>query len=685
VLASDLGFMALGGIVGLLAGAALIAVLRTRPPSPRQIRLTVTPGSVPIRPSRTTLAGDPFTSDPRWVALGGPADPSRVGTDAPYARGIGRRARNGTPVRSAAPHDTSPSPPEAETVTDTRAVQVETESVGLTIDSGTDPVFAAIASARDTALAEVGLGASVLVERPSSPVPLLMTEAGSGVAILEAAIHARRSAAEGSADGSAGDVSGSVMVMTRAEQTGTTDGPGPGARAARGSGGGSGGSGGSGGGSGDGGGSGGGASDDGSPTGAADGATAEADPCADARHTVDERCALAERMRLTAEHAADALREAQRTLDEHAASAAAAEAIAEPRAQRSAKDEAQSTFRSERTQAGSRESVEQAARDWLQEINRINAAAREAAATLAREREAGAAVLAAIERLTIEADAARVQAEGAEESCVLARGSLATCEDDARAAAQGGSASAGGDGGGTPEGGDEPTDDTPVAVPAPARARVSSAASSAPEPAPVEEVGALAAAIQAGAHPAILGLLTGDRAVMQRLVWELAGEDPVNQRRWQVQLADLVDAIVSRAIEACAFVFPDEHLFWSPFTRRQSRDIALALSSLGFRFDGLGGFADDRVPTQRDVSLALGYAGLDPMRVRRWPAEMELAELYAEVTVAADEYILGAAPGLTLGELVGILGRRADALTEVWNAWGQISPILLEDIGAQQA
>ncbi len=70
------------------------------------------------------------------------------------------------------------------------------------------------------------------------------------------------------------------------------------------------------------------------------------------------------------------------------------------------------------------------------------------------------------------------------------------------------------------------------------------------------------------------------------------------------------------------------------------------------------------------------------MRVRRWPTEGEFEELYRDVTVAADEYILGAAPGLTLGELVGILGRRADPLTEVWNAWGQIRPILLEPVPA---
>jgi hypothetical protein len=388
-------------------------------------------------------------------------------------------------------------------------------------------------------------------------------------------------------------------------------------------------------------------------------------------------------MRLTAEQAATALRDAQRTLDEHVAQAATAEAVADSRSQRAAKDEAQNTFRTERAGAGSRESVEQAARDWLQEINRINAAAREAAATQTRESEAAAAVAAMIERLTVEADAARVQAEGAQQSCVLARASLATCEEQAR---ERDAVASRGTGGGPPEGeGDEPSG-PPPGVPASGRsgrdtlAPASAPASSAPEPAPPDDLGALVTAIQAGGHPAILGLLTGDRAVMQRLVWELAGPDPVDQRRWQVQLADLVDAIVSRAIEACAFVFPDEHPFWAPFTRSQSQDIALALSSLGFRFDGLGGFADDRHPTQRDVSLALGYAGLDPMRVRPWPSEAELAELYADVTVAADEYILGAAPGLSLGELVGILGRRADALTEVWNAWDRIAPILLENV-----
>ena len=121
-----------------------------------------------------------------------------------------------------------------------------------------------------------------------------------------------------------------------------------------------------------------------------------------------------------------------------------------------------------------------------------------------------------------------------------------------------------------------------------------------------------------------------------------------------------MDAIVADSIAASALEFPADDPFWSPFTLAQNRDIASALSSLGYRFDGLGGWADGRVPSQRDLSLALGYAGLDPMRVRRWPTEAEMVSLLQDVTVAADEHLASTAGDLTLGELVTMLGRRAD-------------------------
>ena len=128
------------------------------------------------------------------------------------------------------------------------------------------------------------------------------------------------------------------------------------------------------------------------------------------------------------------------------------------------------------------------------------------------------------------------------------------------------------------------------------------------------------------------------------------------RRRWQARLGGLVEALVARAIEAATFDFPPDHPFWGLSSQTQNRDIAAALSSLGFRFDGFGGWLDDRVPTQRDLSMAVGYAGLDPMRIRHWPTEAETADLLREVRVAADEYVAGAAGGLTLGELVTLLG-----------------------------
>jgi hypothetical protein len=174
-------------------------------------------------------------------------------------------------------------------------------------------------------------------------------------------------------------------------------------------------------------------------------------------------------------------------------------------------------------------------------------------------------------------------------------------------------------------------------------------------------------------------MLHGDRVAMTTVVTSLAGDDPDARRRWQLQLTGLMEAIIADAIEASYLEFPDGHTFWGAFTRAQNRDIAQALSSLGFRFDGLGGWVDGRYPSQRDMSLAIGYAGLDPMRVRQWPNEEATARLFNDVTVAADEYLAGVAGDLTLAEMVTMLGRRADGLAEVWNHWGRIRQLLLEE------
>jgi len=593
VIASEFAFLVLGLILGIPTGAALLVVIRARPPGSREVRLTVTPDSVPRRRS-ATLAGDPFSGDVAGTAHGGPADiewhggPSeRSHPDAPPPPGLPAALTRATRVATA----------ERGAEMDAFIRTPVRSKVGLAVESGIDPMFAALRRER-------AVTADVRVGRRGTATP-----ASSGIAILEAAVQDRAE-------------SRTIAAFAEGVRPDRRIASGPAVRAAA-----------------DG--------QDQPPTPPAPPPVMAA-RCVDERRAVDERCGLAVRLAQGAETPAIALRAAQREYDEHAARSDAAAAIADVRAQRTAKDDAQRAFREARSSASSREGVEAAARAWLHEINRINTTAHEAAVELNRERAAAVALIASIERLTLEADSARIQAEAAAVACQDAREALAACEEAASSA-------------------------TPPQLP-----RADQPSRPSAEAGPGTAAGTELPSAATSGDPAILRLLGGDAATLDRVVAALAEGDPDEERRWRIGLLGLVDAIGGRAVEACAFIFPDDHPFWGYFTSGQARDVALALSSLGFRSDGAGGFADERVPGQRELSLALGYAGLDPMRIRRWPTEAELPHLYRDVGVAADEYIAGAAPALTLGELLTLLGRRADGLTDLWNAWGRIRPLLLE-------
>ena len=387
-------------------------------------------------------------------------------------------------------------------------------------------------------------------------------------------------------------------------------------------------------------------------------ATQATGPCADERRIAAERCDLADRLGEQAAAANHLLREQQRAYDALAARSAQAALLADPREIQSAKEAARLAFRHAHSGAHSREEVEAAASDWLTEINRVNQAARDAAADGQRLRDASAKLALTIEQLSLDADVARINAESAAEACHLAREVLAACEEaqvDRRA-------------------GRVPVD--PAAAPAEA---VRPKLIGGPElDAQVDEITPPSERTFAGGQPRILRMLRGDGEALRSVVAELAGDDQEEQRHWQLLLSNLVDACVARAIEAGSLEFPTDHGFWQPFGQAQCRDIATALASLGYRFDGLGGFADGRVPSQRDLSLALGYAGLDPMRMRTWPTEATMAQLFEEVRVAADEYVGSAAGDLTLGEMVALLRGRAEPLADLWNNWGRIRPLLLE-------
>jgi hypothetical protein len=370
---------------------------------------------------------------------------------------------------------------------------------------------------------------------------------------------------------------------------------------------------------------------------------------------------VATRAREGATRATETHRKAQHDYDDNVGKAEKAASKADPRSVRTAKEAAQNAFRAARGEATSRDAIETAARDWLTEINRINLATRESVTKAEQHRAAAATLAPTLERLAVEADAARISAESAEEACVAAREAVATCEEAAAAAAAAAVI----------------RHAQPAAAGRTAQAEPGSeaAAANAAESETFEDDEAMGS--RAGEDAAIIRLLRGDREILPRIVAHVAGNDPEEQRRWRTLLSGLVEALVARSIEAASFDFPAKHSFWGSFSRAQSRDIAAALASLGYRHDGFGGWADERVPSQRDLSLAVGYAGLDPMRIRHWPTEAEIIELLRDVTVAADEYVWEAAGALTLGELVSLLGRRADSLTDLWNDWGAVRPLLL--------
>ena len=155
-------------------------------------------------------------------------------------------------------------------------------------------------------------------------------------------------------------------------------------------------------------------------------------PCSEARQLADERCSIAERTRVAGQEAMDRLMATRREYDEHRRKLETAEAAADPRSVRDAKEAAQRAFRSSR---GANVDTEAAARDWLHEINRINNAARDAQHVIDRERQVTRELLAQLDRLELEADAARIGAESAEEACLEARDAVARCEEAAQLAA----------------------------------------------------------------------------------------------------------------------------------------------------------------------------------------------------------------------------------------------------------
>jgi hypothetical protein len=426
------------------------------------------------------------------------------------------------------------------------------------------------------------------------------------------------------------------------------------------------------------------------------------DATSNRRRLIEIRCGFAQLSRKEADAAYARVTEARDAYYRQLALVARLTAEANPEAVRMAKEVAHRDFRSRVEAARIRAHVELAATVWLDEINRINRGVGEEQARIKREREEAVRLDAELDRLTATAETSRTMAEAAEAACRAAQQGHGELDEAPGNPAIGSSAVALMEAQGAEESATRAAQDALAADVAKAAAQdapPTSAAPEVPEAPPAAPASALPGGDPAGAPdetaeavpppaqpkvefggprpPTIVRLLRRDRAAMNRLVDALAGADVDHRRRWQLLLSNFVDAVVAAAIDSGCLEFPSENRFWNQFDKEQAREVARALAALGFRYDGMSQFADGRVPERRDLAIAVGEAGMYQVRVRSWPLPEENAELMFHVRVDTDLLLSQEAPSFTMGEMMRLLGWRAEQLADLWNEWPRLRPLLL--------
>ena len=182
--------------------------------------------------------------------------------------------------------------------------------------------------------------------------------------------------------------------------------------------------------------------------------------------------------------------------------------------------------------------------------------------------------------------------------------------------------------------------------------------------------------------PALTRILRGDHHALFAVATALASDDAADQRAWEMAVRSVADAIVARTIATGWLDFPGGNPFWDSFTVGQCRDIAGALAADGHRFDGIDGWAENRVPTYRDLTIAVAGAGLEPRRIRAWPTQEEIDDLYLEVTAAPDAFVAMEAPNLDLEELHELVGFGDTDRALVWANWDRVRAVLTSPIPA---
>lgn len=181
-------------------------------------------------------------------------------------------------------------------------------------------------------------------------------------------------------------------------------------------------------------------------------------------------------------------------------------------------------------------------------------------------------------------------------------------------------------------------------------------------------------------RPLLTAILHGDHRAMLAGLDAIAGDDAALRREWEQLIAGLADALIERAIDLGVLDFPIGTAFWDSFTVDQCRQIAGALASMGYRFDGHDGWEGSRAPGYRDLSTAVSDMGVEPRRLRSWPNQDEIAGLYRGARAAPDDAVARWAPNLDANDLRELLGPRADAVGDLWVAWETVRPLLLAPV-----
>ena len=207
-----------------------------------------------------------------------------------------------------------------------------------------------------------------------------------------------------------------------------------------------------------------------------------------------------------------------------------------------------------------------------------------------------------------------------------------------------------------------------------------------PVPAPVgiaiqpEPDSTLAAVLApAAGGPALERMLRGDHRAMVEVVDAVAGTESRRRRDWEVLLGSLVEAMGHVAVAESVVDFPMGTAFWDTFTVEQCRRVVAALASMGYRYDGDSGWADQRLPSYRDLTQALADIGVDPRRMRAWPNQSEIATLFVGARPAPEELLAAAGPEYSAADVRALLGDHGAGLSDLWLAWEVVGPLLFRD------